>query len=124
MYKGGISMASKLKALGQFLLKVLIRILMISTATLVITYIVSTKVDTDFPRLLEYAGFILMGVGALSVMGSLKLSSNLQYHLTRMKINSDTSSREFLDQTLDCFKFMIYMGFSGVLVLAIALKLY
>lgn len=117
-------MADKLKALRQFLLKISIRVLIITVAAFVITYIVSTKVDMEFYRILEYAGFVLIGIGALSVLGGLKLTKDVEYNLTRMKINSDTSSREFLDHTLDSYKFIISMGLSAVILLFIAMKLY
>lgn len=117
-------MAGKLKVVSQFLLKALIRVLIITIAALVITYIVSRKVDTEFPRLLEYAGFILMSIGALSVFGGQKITRDTQYNLTRMKIGIDTYSKEYLERTLGSYKFMIHMGLSAVILLFIAMKLY
>lgn len=117
-------MQSKLSIFFKWLMKLMKKVAIVVVITLVVVFIISRYVDTNFARLLEKAGFVIMGIGAISVIGGTRSIGDVNYNLTIMTFDSEASLRERLELKLDSYKFTIFMGIAGVIILLISLALY
>lgn len=114
----------KLKNFLNWLLRLTKKVFITVAITLLISFITSIYVDMTFPRLLEIMGFVVLGIGAVSVLGENKLNRDTNYNLTRTMMNSDIQFKQKIDLMNDRFEFIIFMGIAGSIILLISRVLY
>jgi hypothetical protein len=113
-----------LKKIMRMLLKYLIIVIIVSAIGAVIAYMISYKTGMEFQNTLEYAGIILMLLGALSVLGNRKILSSYRYNITKFAVDVQKSTRSDIDMKFDSYRFTIITGLSGLILLIISLAIW
>lgn len=113
-----------LKNIMRMLLKYLIIIIILTAIGAAIAYIISQKTGMEFQNTLETAGFILMLLGALSVLGNRKILSSYRYNITKFAVDVQKSTRSDIDMKFDSYRFTIITGLSGLILLIISLAIW
>ena len=93
--------------------------------TITVVFILSKYVNLSFRTMLEYAGIIIMVIGVLSLIGSKGMLVDPKYNLTKFTIGGvkDSTKRDF-DLNFESYRFCIFMGFSGLIILLISIIFY
>ena len=94
------------------------KILTMVIITMVVAFILSLFLNTEFNKVLKFATWGILTVGALSLMGSTKItySPTYNYHKSMTGLTSNTKSD--IEQLRDSHSFFIFMAItSGVLYL-------
>lgn len=90
--------------------------------TLLVSVLLSTFVlDTRLEKVLEYAGVLLMALGALSVIGGRRTSMGSNYLWARASAGIEDASMKEMDLFMQSYEFCIFMGISGLIVILIGL---
>lgn len=113
-----------LKNIMRMLLKYLIIIIILTAIGAAIAYIISQKTGMEFQNTLETAGFILMLLGALSVLGNRKIMSNYRYNITKFAVDVQRSTRSDIEMKFDSYRFTVITGLSGLALLLISLAIW
>ncbi|NLY65942.1 MAG: hypothetical protein GX069_00110 [Tissierellia bacterium] len=113
-----------LKRIMLLLVKSLIILVILSAAGAIIAYSISVKTCRDFLRVLEYTGFALMIMGALSIMGNMKLIGDYSYNIARSAVDMKKSTFRDIEMNFAACRFTIITGLSGILLLLICLILW
>lgn len=113
-----------LKRIMLLLVKSLIILVILSAAGAIISYSISVKTCRDFLRVLEYTGFALMIMGALSIMGNMKLIGDYSYNIARTAVDMKKSTFRDIEMNFAACRFTIITGLSGILLLLICLILW
>lgn len=102
-----------------FIQKIIIMVLI----TIALVFTVSLFVDRSFRTLLEYTSYIIIILGGLSAMGSRSRMVDQNYNFQRVSTGLLKTAKHDLDSMLDSYRFCIFMGISGLIMLLIALAL-
>lgn len=78
----------------------------------------------EFYKVLEYAGFVLIIIGALSVWGNRKIMSDYSYTMTKFAVDVQGSTKSDIEIKFQSYKFTIIMGLSGLVLILISLRLW
>lgn len=89
--------------------------------TMVIAFVLSRFIDRSFKTLLEYASFIIIIIGALSVLGGSNMMRNTQYNYVKFSTGITNSTKSDLNSFSESYRFCIFMGLSGIIIYFISL---
>ena len=87
-------------------------------------YLISIKTGKEFHKTLEYAGFILMIIGALSVLGNRKLMADYSYTMNKFAVDVQKSTKSDIELKFQSYKFTVITGLSGLILLLISLAIW
>lgn len=111
-----------LRAVFKAIFNVLKKVMIVVGITLLISLILSNFVlDIRLATVLEYAGVLLMAIGALSVMGGRKTATDKNYMWSRSTAGIEDASMKEMDLFMQSYEFCIFMGISGLIVILIGL---
>ncbi|MDR7870991.1 MAG: hypothetical protein RIN55_09045 [Tissierellaceae bacterium] len=106
-------------------MRILKKVLVVVVLALVISLILSNFVfDIKLTTMLEYAGIILIAIGAASVLGGRGITMDKKYQWTRANTNIDDISKKEIELLTDSYEFCIFMGISGLVLFIIALVIH
>ncbi len=114
-----------LKAVFKSIFSVLKKVMIVVALTLLVSLILSRFVfNVNFVTVLEYAGVILMAIGALSVLGGRKISMGGNYMWIRSTAGIEDASMKEIDLLMQSYEFCIFMGLAGLIVMLIGLAIH
>lgn len=111
-----------LKAFLKSIFNIFKKIMIVVTFTLLVSVLLSNFVlDAKLETVLEYAGVLLMAIGALSIIGGRRTVMSRDYMWNRASAGIEDASMKEMDLFMQSYEFCIFMGFSGLIVILIGL---
>lgn len=110
----------KVKLILRFIWRLFKKILILVALTILVSVLLSTFVlDAELETVLDYAGIILIALGALSVLGGRGTTMEKNYMLTRSLVSIEDVSMKEMELFTESFQFCLFTGISGLIVLLI-----
>lgn len=121
MEKGKGILKAILKSIFRVLRKVIVVVaLTVFVSVLLTNFVLLNKLVTT----LEYAGVILMAIGALSVLGGRKTVMDRNYMWNRSTAGIEDASMKEMDLFMQSYEFCIFMALAGLIVLLIGVAIH
>lgn len=117
--EGDILIKKRIKGIIKFLLNILKKVTILVIGGIIVGYILSIVLKTDLRTTIMVIGLIIMGIGALSVMGGTKITSDPNYGWVKSNSGIKDIGKTDLELRLDSYQFCIFMGVAGIIILLI-----
>lgn len=96
--------------------KILLKILITVALSMVMSFILSLFLDHSFDQILKFVSFIILVIGALSVLGGTKTTYDGSYQWLKAQTGMTSTTKNDLELLVGSYGFCIFMAISAVIL--------
>ncbi len=97
------------------------RIIIMVLIIMAVAFILSLLLKTSFKTVLKFSSFVILIIGALSVIGGNKIMYNVNYNYTKASTGMTSTTKNDLELLQGSYGFCIFMGISALILYLIYL---